>query len=83
MGPSDMPRTAASSKATWAGALVGAILLSLSLCILTLPENSAQGATSPIQHVVVIDMENHSFDNVLGQLCIQDKRPNCDAASQG
>jgi len=55
---------------------------------LTAPEQSitlqsAQGATTPIQHVVVIDMENHSFDNVLGQLCIIDKRPNCNAASQG
>jgi Phosphoesterase family len=25
----------------------------------------------PVTHVVVIDMENHSFDNVLGQLCVQ------------
>jgi phospholipase C len=26
---------------------------------------------SPIQHVVVIEQENHSFDNVLGSLCVQ------------
>jgi phospholipase C len=60
---------------------IGAALLAL----VALPQHSARGATttSPIQHVVVIDMENHSFDNVLGQLCIIDKRPGCDAASQG
>jgi phospholipase C len=28
-------------------------------------------APSPIRHVVVIDMENHSFDNVLGKLCAE------------
>ncbi|MFL5766331.1 MAG: alkaline phosphatase family protein, partial [Actinomycetota bacterium] len=27
------------------------------------------GFSTPIQHVVVIDQENHSFDNVLGGLC--------------
>ncbi len=27
--------------------------------------------TAPITHVVVIDQENHSFDNVLGKLCTQ------------
>jgi phospholipase C len=36
---------------------------------------------SPIQHVVIIDMENHSFDNVLGRLCVQDQR--CDGATVG
>ena len=29
---------------------------------------------TPVEHVVVILQENHSFDNVLGQLCIQDHR---------
>ena len=37
---------------------------------------------TPIEHVVVILQENHSFDNVLGQLCIQEKRE-CNAASTG
>jgi phospholipase C len=27
--------------------------------------------TTPIQHVVIIYQENHSFDNVLGQICVQ------------
>jgi phospholipase C len=28
-------------------------------------------AASPITHVVVIDLENHSFDSILGRLCAQ------------
>jgi phospholipase C len=87
MAPSNTLRTA-TSKLMWVGALVGGLLVSLSLTLVAFPEHSAQGATSPIQHVVIIDMENHSFDNVLGKLCIQDNRHNadgykCDAASQG
>lgn len=29
------------------------------------------GATGPIKHVVIIYEENHSFDNLLGALCVQ------------
>jgi phospholipase C len=36
---------------------------------------------SPIQHVVVIYQENHSFDNVLGRFCMQTAR--CNGATQG
>ena len=36
---------------------------------------------SPIQHVVVIYQENHSFDNVLGRLCVRTGR--CDGAVKG
>jgi phospholipase C len=43
----------------------------------------------PVSHVVIIDMENHSFDNVLGKLCaevaagvITDRQP-CDGATTG
>jgi phospholipase C len=42
----------------------------------------ARSADVPIEHVVVILQENHSFDNVLGRLCIEDHRE-CDAASVG
>ena len=42
------------------------------------PRISAGG---PIQHIVVIDQENHSFDNVLGYLCVNTKR--CDGALSG
>lgn len=38
-------------------------------------------AESPIRHVVVIYQENHSFDEVLGRLCLHDDR--CDAADKG
>jgi len=44
----------------------------------------ASGTTlpfSPIQHVVVIYQENHSFDNVLGALCVQASR--CDGVTTG
>jgi len=39
-------------------------------------------AVSPIQHVVVIFQENHSFDNVLGQICVTDALE-CDGATTG
>ncbi len=39
-------------------------------------------AESPIQHVVVIFQENHSFDNVLGGICVRDHL-GCDGATTG
>ena len=48
-----------------------------------LRSGSASGASPRIEHVVVILKENHSFDNVLGPLCIQDRRRKCNAASSG
>src|SRR2546423_12018936 len=36
---------------------------------------------SPIHHVVIVYQENHSFDNVLGLLCVQDQR--CSGAVSG
>jgi phospholipase C len=44
-----------------------------------LPASPANG--SPVQHVVIIDMENHTFDNVLGKLCAANGR--CDGATTG
>jgi phospholipase C len=38
-------------------------------------------ATTPIKHVVVVMQENHSFDNVLGKLCVDDQR--CDGTLTG
>ena len=48
------------------------------------PGVSSQAATgagfpTPIQHVVIIYQENHSFDNVLGRFCVQTKR--CDGTT--
>ena len=37
--------------------------------------------TTPIQHVVVIDQENNSFDEVLGKWCVQTAR--CDGTTTG
>ncbi|MGN6378872.1 MAG: alkaline phosphatase family protein [Gaiellales bacterium] len=36
---------------------------------------------TPIKHIVVIDQENHSFDNVLGPFCVYEHR--CDGALTG
>jgi phospholipase C len=36
---------------------------------------------SPIQHIVLIMMENRDFDHVFGYLCVQDAR--CDGATEG
>lgn len=43
----------------------------------------AYGATpTPIQHVVIIYQENHSFDNVLGRVCVTRPTP-CDGTTVG
>jgi phospholipase C len=44
--------------------------------------STAGGATTSIEHVVVIIQENHSFDNVLGALCVKE-RHNCAATTTG
>ena len=38
-------------------------------------------APSPIRHVVIVYLENHSFDNVFGKLCVAEAR--CNGATQG
>jgi phospholipase C len=65
-------------RASLALALMAALAASVSLRV-----GSAEGHPPPIEHVVVILQENHSFDNVLGLLCIQDHRRKCNAASSG
>jgi phospholipase C len=52
---------------------------------LTLPIDTT---VSPIQHVVIIDQENHSFDNVIGKFCSEAAagsiaRQPCDGATVG
>jgi phospholipase C len=49
---------------------------------------SANAVSSPIQHIVVIDQENRSFDHVLGKLCAEVAagsivRPGSNAACDG
>ncbi|MFL5797857.1 MAG: alkaline phosphatase family protein [Actinomycetota bacterium] len=50
-----------------------------------LGELTAAGAFAviPIQHVVVIYEENHTFDNVLGLFCAQHPERACDGATSG
>ncbi len=45
------------------------------------PPASGTGFSTPIQHVVIIYQENHSFDNVLGRFCVQTGR--CDGTTTG
>jgi phospholipase C len=49
--------------------------------LLASPAQATITGPTPIQHVVIIDLENHSFDNVLGKLCVLDSR--CDGATTG
>jgi phospholipase C len=59
-----------------------AALAALAALLLAGGAPSARGTSSPVEHVVVILQENHSFDNVLGALCEEEKRE-CDFASSG
>lgn len=45
------------------------------------PATAAITPSAPIEHVVILYMENHSFDEALGGLCLQDDR--CDAVATG
>ena len=63
---------AASRRRLWRGADRGARAVGR--------RRGAGGATTvPIHHVVVILQENHSFDNVLGQLCAKEKPTTCNS----
>ena len=68
------------SSARW---LSAPLILSFVALTLGGPSASARSAvaTTPIQHVVVLYMENHAFDNVLGHLCVADSR--CDGSITG
>src|SRR5438105_2274746 len=60
--------------------VVGASIAALALAVAAAP-GGAQ--TTPIQHVVVIYQENHSFDNVLGRWCFFRPARHCDGAVRG
>jgi phospholipase C len=49
--------------------LWGASLLTLSAAAAVLPAPSRAVAEAPIEHVVIVFQENHTFDNVLGKFC--------------
>jgi phospholipase C len=44
---------------------------------------SPRPATTPIQHVVIVYQENHSFDNVLGWFCAHSATAGCEGATTG
>jgi phospholipase C len=46
-------------------------LLLLPVTLFGSPIVAQGGLPTPIRHVVIIDQENHSFDNLLGLLCLQ------------
>lgn len=48
---------------------VAAVAVALPLTLAALAGTPAAAQASPIKHVVVIYLENHSFDNVLGRYC--------------
>lgn len=93
MGPIDVDDAKRSPTPKFVGPLrtarrgrraILALALTVSLAAsVPLYVGSAEGHPPPIEHVVVILQENHSFDNVLGLLCIQDHRRKCNAASSG
>lgn len=43
---------------------------------------AAQSASIPVEHIVVILQENHSFNNVLGKLCLEEHKE-CEATEVG
>ena len=61
---------------TWAQHLRLALALAAtaSLAVIAWSQPGSAATASPIQHVVVIYQENHSFNDVLGWLCDGGKR---------
>jgi phospholipase C len=64
----------------WLVAIVGAAVV-LSFVFSNTHNRALGDEAHPIKHVVVIMQENHSFDNVLGKLCVDDHR--CDGTLTG
>lgn len=58
-----------------------ALVALLSLLLGGASLRAVRAGGSPIEHVVIVYMENHSFDNVLARLCVRDQR--CDGALRG
>jgi len=47
------------------------------------PGRGSRAATSPIEHVVIVYQENHSFDEVLGWFCAHSATAGCEGATTG
>jgi phospholipase C len=63
----------------WVGG--GLCALAGGLAATATPVSAQITPPTPIQHVVIIYQENHSFDNVFGKLCVTDRR--CDGVTKG
>jgi phospholipase C len=70
---------AARIRRAWVSGSAALLLLATSVTPGLRPSEVYASTTIPIKHIVVIEQENHSFDNVLGRLCAN----RCDGASQG
>ncbi|HVT78495.1 MAG TPA: alkaline phosphatase family protein [Acidimicrobiales bacterium] len=71
-------------KTRWRTALAALMAIGFVTALLSLNSSPSAAATSispsaPIKHVVILYQENHTFDNVLGALCVADNR--CDGAT--
>ena len=56
---------------------VAVIVMGLcSVAAISVSEPTSARAASSITHVVIIDLENHSFDDVLGKLCVEQAKGN-------
>src|ERR1700692_2535131 len=69
------------AKMSWGRRLLVVLSLSPLAAGAVIAAPAVTRAGTPIQHVVYILQENHSFDNVLGVLCVQTAR--CDGATSG
>jgi phospholipase C len=67
-------------RTVWALGLSGVMLTTavLSVRVPTVVQATARNFPTPVQHVVVIYQENHSFDNVLGNWCNTFTPARCD-----
>jgi phospholipase C len=61
------PPEAAMSRLAWGAVTLGMLATTAALGAARL--QPARAGSTPVQHVVILYQENHSFDNVLGRLC--------------
>jgi phospholipase C len=66
-------------------AVLGAIVAVAAVTRQARSAETVRSATTPIQHVVILFQENHSFDDVLGKLCADagGSRAPCDGVTSG
>src|SRR5581483_6455732 len=90
---SDQPSPAIAPRRSfmrWKFSLSGAALLAALVAVVAVSHQARsaapkRSASTPIQHVVIVFQENHSFDDVLGKLCADagTSRDPCDGVTTG